>query len=464
MKKFTLLLVLFTLIKLNSFGQHTPETALRFDSWNAGSFASLSNSSYGPVIPGLNYGGFSNAHQIAWTFIPVCDSSSIMINFNSITPNDTIGYCIYGPFADTSFISSQLLTATPVSSRPYSSNFSNPLSTPLSKVVYPGVYYFAWCINNKSSPVNIYGDDNLPPTYHRICNYCNDLVFMEQYICLVTLDSVTQRNFIIFDKGDTTNISGYILFRENSIAGQYDSLTFIHRDSASVFIDLSANPSTRNWRYMIHRYDVCGTRLPSCYQGSCYQLKANTIHLQQGVGTNNSINLIWNNQPNNTPLPGSGGFIQSFFIYRSNGVDPYIAIDSIPIFSSAYTDVNPNQGLNLYQVAMRKTTSCTITRNALNESRSNVLSTTFTGLHNPVKHNFFILYPNPAQHEFTVEINENNKDWRLSLFNLQGQLLKTEDAKSKSKIQLNCDDLPAGIYTVKVSYLNTDYYKKLVIE
>lgn len=460
MKTQNLLIIFFALIKLNSFGQQTPETALRFDSWYLGNTATLTNSSFSSVTPILNYGSLINPYRLAWTYIPVCDSSTIQIDLNGTIPfSDTIGYCVYGPFIDTTNISSQLLTATPVTSRPYNTFPINQIYLTPS----PGIYYIAWCINNIASPVSITADHSGPP-YYRFCEYCNDPVFIDQSICLITLDSTTQRNSIIFDKGDTSNISGYILFRENSIAGQFDSLAFIHRDSASVFIDLTANPATRNWRYMMHRYDVCGSRLPAYYQGYGYIFRTNTIHLQQGVSTNNSINLSWNNQINNTPFPGSGGFIQSFYIYRSNGVDPYIAIDSIPISLGSYTDVNPNQGLNLYQVTMRKISPCTITRNSEIESRSNVLSTTFTGIYNPVKHNFFKLFPNPAHNEFNVEINEKTNNWSLSLFNLQGQEIKSEENITESKIKVNCDILPAGIYTIRVISSETNYFKKLIIE
>ncbi|MBK7964411.1 MAG: T9SS type A sorting domain-containing protein [Bacteroidetes bacterium] len=465
MKKLTLLLVLFTLIKLNSFGQHTPETAKVLTTWQYfGKSANIDNSSFGNAIPGINYGSLNNTSRLAWFLIPLCASEDFQIGFTSNNNCDSVGYTVFGPFLDTNQITTNLLVSTPISSSSFqylwNSNFSAYIQNQGA-----GLYLVALNLDSISGQINIVAQTNFSPIYtYRLCDYCNSAVYLDHMFCLVTTDSTTQRTKLIFDNSDTANIQGYILFRENNIAGQYDSLTFIHRDSSNYYIDMTANPAIRNWRYLMHRLDQCNQRPIPYYQGNGYFWKANTLHLQQGVSTNNSINLTWNNSGNNVPILGTCCFNPTLYVYRSNGSGAFVAIDSIPTNTSSYTDVNPSQGLNLYQIVMKKTAPCTITRNNETEARSNTISTTFTGIHNPVKHNFFKLYPNPAQHEFTVEINENNKDWRLSLFNLQGQLLKTEDAKSKSKIQLNCEDLPAGIYTVKVSYLNSDYYKKLVIE
>ena len=464
MKKHHYFILLFILKSLSCFAQQTPETATVLTTWKyGGKTAIIDNSSFGNAISGIDYGLLNNnTTRIAWFLIPVCESLTFDLDLSNMNNFDSVGFAVFGPFLDTNQIVSKLQVSTPITSRPFLPLTSGFLANSVPNLGN-GLYLVALNIDSLSGPVTLSAEYN-HPFNDKICDYCNNSVFIDHMFCLVTTDSSTQRTKLIFDNSDTANILGYILYRENNIAGQYDSLTFIHRDSSNYYIDMTANPAVRNWRYLMHRLDQCDQSPIPYFQGNGYIWKANTLHLQQGVSTNNSINLSWNNMINNLPVLGSCCFNPTLYVYRSNGSGAFIAIDSLPTNISSYTDINPSQGLNLYQIVMKKTAPCTITRNNETEARSNTISTTFTGIHNPVKHNFFKLYPNPAQHEFTVEISENNKDWSLSLFNLQGQLIKTEDVINKSKIQLYCEDLPAGIYTVKVSYLNTDYYKKLVIE
>ncbi len=129
---------------------------------------------------------------------------------------------------------------------------------------------------------------------------------------------------------------------------------------------------------------------------------------------------------NNYPFPGTGPFIQSFYIYRSNGTNPFIVIDSIPASALSYTDVNPLQGIILYQVVMRKTGSCDVIlrMNSYSESRSNILNSIFTGIDEPVNNNFFTIYPNPATSSFTINID---KPSCLNIFSIENKLCYHND-------------------------------------
>ncbi|HNA58914.1 MAG TPA: T9SS type A sorting domain-containing protein [Chitinophagales bacterium] len=462
MKKFLLTLIGVWFYIQSVSAQQTPQTALMFTSWlNQGIQASLTDSSFGPSTPGINYGSLGSNGRYAWTFIPVCDSNQVEIITYSISYTDTVGYSIYGPFQDTINILGQIQASNPIAARFYHSGLMGGMA--LIPNLGRGLYYIVWNINPFTGTKPIFARIVSPQASNNLCNFCNAAFDIQQTICLITLDSATQRNQLIWDKGDTTNLEGFILFRENNISGQYDSLTFIHKDSANYFIDLSANPATRNWRYMLHRYDQCGYRLPAYYQGGGYVFRTNTIHLQQGVSTNNSINLTWNNYVNNSPNPGSGGFIQSFYIYRSNGAGPFICIDSVPSTNASYTDVNPNQGLNLYQVAMKKITPCNIIRSAAGESRSNIVSTTFTGIEDPVQSNFFSITPNPATDKLNVEVGENVKGWNLRIINAAGQLELFQSGIQMNNLPLNCEKLRTGFYIVEIEYNGNYYFKKLII-
>ena len=445
---------------IKSNAQQTPETAQLFTSLdNAGTMVHLYDTSFGSPTSGVNFGNLSSASRIAWTFIPKCDSAQVKIDLYSLNGSDTMGYAIYGPFNDTTQILNKLQSTTPAFSIWPNTTVFNSIYLPTA----PGIYYVAWYLSSFTGFKTIRASITDPQSTHNLCGYCNNAFKIYQTICLITLDSTTQRNQLIWDIGDTANLEGFILYRENSIANHYDSLTFIHRDSANYYIDMSANPATRNWRYIMQRYDRCGYILDPYYTNGGYLFRYNTLHLQQGISTNNSINLSWNNSINNVPIPGYGLFVQSFFIYRSNGQGPFQCIDSVPSSVGSYTDVNPSQGLNLYQVGVRKINPCNIVRSSNGESMSNMISTTFTGLHNPTNHRFFDVYPNPAKSVVTVDLNQSATDWHLELTSPDGRIVFQTSGRDGGKTSIDIGSLSGGIYVVKVSSDGKEYFKRLVI-
>lgn len=104
------------------------------------------------------------------------------------------------------------MLASPVSCLPFLGN-SQPNNIPITNG--KGIYYAAICGATTPSYRMIHAEYPAFPNDNHICTFCKNANFIEQYVCLITLDSATQRNKIIFDRGDTTNISGYLIFREN---------------------------------------------------------------------------------------------------------------------------------------------------------------------------------------------------------------------------------------------------------
>ncbi|MGQ3505062.1 T9SS type A sorting domain-containing protein, partial [Enterococcus faecalis] len=64
-------------------------------------------------------------------------------------------------------------------------------------------------------------------------------------------------------------------------------------------------------------------------------------------------------------------------------------------------------------------------------------------------------YPNPFVNAFTFEINSTEaKDAKLSVYNLNGQVMISEDIKTDNgyfKKQFNTEGFSAGLYIVEVS-------------
>jgi len=71
------------------------------------------------------------------------------------------------------------------------------------------------------------------------------------------------------------------------------------------------------------------------------------------------------------------------------------------------------------------------------------------------------LYPNPASTTLTVEYSE--KDAEFSIFNQWGQALKTELVEYDGKAYINVEDLPNGVYLLKVVRNGFEQVERFVV-
>jgi len=80
------------------------------------------------------------------------------------------------------------------------------------------------------------------------------------------------------------------------------------------------------------------------------------------------------------------------------------------------------------------------------------------------KNNLFDLYPNPASDIVTLNIeNLNNADLTLNIYNVIGNLVKSEMLKQNNK-QINIGDLSNGIYMVEIKSKEWSENQKLIIQ
>lgn len=61
----------------------------------------------------------------------------------------------------------------------------------------------------------------------------------------------------------------------------------------------------------------------------------------------------------------------------------------------------------------------------------------------------FLLYPNPASVQITVQKPENVAECQIEIYNLQGQIIR-EQLISQSQTQINTSHFPSGIYTYRI--------------
>ncbi|MFH1321411.1 MAG: T9SS type A sorting domain-containing protein, partial [Bacteroidota bacterium] len=186
----------------------------------------------------------------------------------------------------------------------------------------------------------------------------SEIPLSAQSICLVTVDSITGRNLVVWDKvsGQSFNI-----YKESTQSGVYYLIGNVPFADLSEFVDTLSNPLQRSWRYKISVLDACGNE-------SDLSQMHKTMHLTINEGLGGTINLIWDHY--------EGFTFFTYYIYRYTTSTGWEAIDSIPNNLTSYTDFAPPIGNLFYQVLVKSPGVCTSTAKAkdYNSSKSNTSS------------------------------------------------------------------------------------------
>ena len=156
-----------------------------------------------------------------------------------------------------------------------------------------------------------------------------------QDICIVTVDSSSSMNEVVWEKPVLTNIDSFKIYRE--ISGNYSLVGTQPYATESYFVDSTngINPQVTSYRYKVSTLDACGneSELSNFHE---------TMHLQINY-TGGVANLTWDSYE---------GF-NTTFNYRilrdSTGIGAYEAIDSVTNNNFTYTDIAPPNN-SKYQV------------------------------------------------------------------------------------------------------------------
>lgn len=74
------------------------------------------------------------------------------------------------------------------------------------------------------------------------------------------------------------------------------------------------------------------------------------------------------------------------------------------------------------------------------------------------------LFPNPASNQFTIALKNNNKKVDVTIADITGKIIYSTTANETQKIEVNTQDIAAGIYVVQIQTADFIASKKLVIE
>jgi len=271
-------------------------------------------------------------------------------------------------------------------------------------------------------------------------------------ICLITVDSASSKNEIIWEKPITNTIEGFVIHRE--IAGNYNVVGFVDYDSTSLFIDNTngVDPNITSYRYKISTVDTCGNE-------SALSEYHETIHLTVNQGTGGLTNLIWDNYEG---FPFSYNRIWKDSIGDGN----WQLKDSVSNTAFTWTDPYNATISTIYRIEVVSPGACITSRaNTYGSTRSN--KQTIAGP--PVEVGVedisglnFQLYPNPAKSFITISTG-SSEPGDLFIHNLEGSVVQSARIVEPSTI-IEIPELAKGIYAVQYVVNNKRVIKKLIIQ
>lgn len=271
-----------------------------------------------------------------------------------------------------------------------------------------------------------------------------------QHICLVAFDSVQQKNVVIWDKQDNNQIDHFNIYREGSVINQFDSIGWVAETAPALFVDMSVNPNTKSYKYLVRPVNADGSFPQNSYTGS-----HTTMHMQASPGLFGEVNLSWN---------AYAGFdYQTFYLYRGTSVSSMQVIDSIASNSYSYTDYTPPAGLNFYRVAVRNPYGCQPdSSTVVFESRSNSAYAVVTAI-SDLQAQQLKLYPNPAKDFTVLDYNLLTEIKQFELINSIGNKVSLFEGNAQHKITINTSNLSKGVYYLSAKTDKGLLRKKLVV-
>ncbi len=275
-----------------------------------------------------------------------------------------------------------------------------------------------------------------------------------QEICLVTVDSVTTTNLIVWEKPVSSIISYYGIYRETSVIGEYILIDTVHYDNLSVFNDVVASPLARSWRYKIAAFNFCDDQ-------SDLSNHHKTLHLNTFDQGGTSTLVTWDQY--------EGASYTAFDLWRYTNATGWELITTVGTGTLSYVDPIPltTEGLD-YMVEINFTNICTATvmkAQDFNKSRSNKEKGIFdpgagqddysnNGIQETNLSNLNVkLYPNPTQGEFTVALTEQVQ-LKYEIISLTGTIHASGTLNDLENV-FQLDYLESGMYYLRLSS-NTD--------
>lgn len=313
------------------------------------------------------------------------------------------------------------------------------------------VQWYTPILNSDSCLIRV--NDNVSLSSSAVSELFTIMSFPLTPVCMVTVDSLTNHNVIIWEKPDSELIADFLVYKETDEFDVYEVIDTVSYADASVATDFESNPAIRPYRYKIGFIDSENRVFPL---SDFHQ----TIHLTINQGINGNWNLIW--------TPYLGFDYNSYKIMRKSGNNPWEQIASISASFTSFTDFNAPSGDIAYMVKIVNLNGCdTGSRDAVitdvysNQAKANAVSV------NTINESAFSIYPVPANDRINIQFDaEFQQNFRLTITDFTGRIVHAAEysgANTGNPISVNTSKFVGGVYFLNLETSEQKLTRKFVI-
>ena len=281
----------------------------------------------------------------------------------------------------------------------------------------------------------------------------NGIIPLGEDICLVTVDTLTSTNLVVWAKTDTVGISHYNIYREGNSTGVYDLVGTNPVNVLSQWLDPTANPSIKSWRYKISTVDSCGNE-------SSKSASHKTMHVTSNLGLGGVVNVSWDYY--------DGFSYGSYYISRYTASTGWVPVDTVVSTSTSWTDTSPPNLIDIeYMIEVQPPNTCTATKaqdhNTTRSNRHNAIEPNPQGVDENLI-NLFVLYPNPSSGLITILLTENPvNSWSIRITDLAGKLISHTLEKGATSHK-DLSSFESGIYLIEININGMVRTEKVIIQ
>jgi hypothetical protein len=265
------------------------------------------------------------------------------------------------------------------------------------------------------------------------------------FICMVTFDTATGKNKIIWNKHPGLHLSHFNIYRETYQNNVFDKIGEVPYAVLSVFVDPTSDPLIKSDRFKISATDSAGLES----EKSPYH---KTIHLNINPGIF-GFNLIWNHY--------EGFDFLTYRIHRKHSSGPWEVIDSVAANVDSYTDFYTESGVTTYYIEVLRPEPCSpsLKTNELLSVISNIAASAPLGL-GETDNNGVSVYPNPANDLLNVVLS-GQEAVRYEILRLDG-VVAISGQTHRSKTVIRVAELTDGLYLLRITGANSVSVRKFV--
>ncbi len=330
--------------------------------------------------------------------------------------------------------------------------------TPSDSLSSPSIFNPV-CSPSHSQTYTLLASDQLGCTIFDNINITVRQPYQNQEICLVTVDTNTWKNKILWEKVINVGALKYKIFKESG-TNNYIEIGEVNADVPAQYTDMASNPEIKSDKYKIMVVDTCNNESDL----SNYHKTVNLV-----ISSNaNTMGLNW------TPYVDAGGMFipSSYYIYRGTNINNMSLLATVNGSTLSYNDVNVFD-VYYYIIGVRKADGCEINGVIDTISFSNRKDNgTFVNINNKYfQQGTILIYPNPMANEATLTIpNFKGNSFDLIVYDIAGKIVSNEISyyvesthEFETKIKISQHNLKSGIYYLEVKS-NRIYRSKFIIE